>query len=62
MGLLDETLNRIQPLDQDAMEQAGQRWSDLYLGMGNLGKMEDMVVRYAASRERPFRTSPSAAW
>ena len=23
MGLLDETLNRIQPLDQDAMEQAG---------------------------------------
>ena len=41
MGLLDETLNRIQPLDQDAMEQAGQRWSDLYLGMGNLGKMED---------------------
>lgn len=47
MGLLDETLNRIQPLDQDAMEQAGQRWSDLYLGMGNLGKMEDMVVRYA---------------
>lgn len=47
MGLLDETLNRIQPLDQDAMEQAGQRWSDLCLGMGNLGKMEDMVVRYA---------------
>ena len=46
MGLLDETLNEIQPLYQGAMETAGKRWSDLYLGMGNLGKMEDMVTQY----------------
>lgn len=46
MGLLDDTLDRIQPLSQEAMEEAGKRWHDLYLGMGNLGKMEDMVTRY----------------
>lgn len=46
MGLLDETLEAIQPLDQSAMETAGKRWHDLYLGMGNLGKMEDMVTQY----------------
>lgn len=46
MGLLDETLSEIQPLDQGAMETAGKRWRDLYLGMGNLGKMEDMVTQY----------------
>ncbi len=46
MGLLDETISRIGPLHQDAMETAGKRWRDLYLGMGNVGKMEDMVTRY----------------
>ena len=46
MGLLDDTLDQIQPLSQEAMEEAGKRWHDLYLGMGNLGKMEDMVTRY----------------
>lgn len=47
MGLLDETLNQIQPLDEDAMEKAASRWKDLYLGMGDLGKMETMVTQFA---------------
>ena len=46
MGLLDDTLDQIQPLSQEAMEEAGRRWHDLYLGMGDLGKMEDMVTCY----------------
>ncbi len=29
MGLLDDTLDRIQPLSQEAMEEAGKRWHDL---------------------------------
>lgn len=47
MGLLDETLSLIEPLDQEAMEKTKKRWSELYLGMGGLGKMEDMVTQYA---------------
>lgn len=47
MSLLDETLAAIQPLNEEAMAKARDRWQHLYLGMGNLGKMEDMVVQYA---------------
>ena len=47
MGLLDETLSRIGPLDEEAMEKAAQRWQNLYLGMGHLGKMETMVTQFA---------------
>lgn len=47
MGLLDETVARIRPLDEGAMEEAATRWKDLYLGMGDLGKMETMVTQFA---------------
>lgn len=47
MGLLDETIAAIGPLDEEAMAAARDRFQHLYLGMGNLGKMEDMVVQYA---------------
>ena len=47
MGLLDETLNQIQPLDEEAMEKAASRWKNLYTGMGDLGKMETMVTQFA---------------
>ena len=46
MGLLDETLNQIQPLDEGAMEKAASRWKNLYTGMGDLGKMETMVTQF----------------
>lgn len=47
MGLLDETVTQIRPLDEGAMEEAATRWKDLYLGMGDLGKMETMVTQFA---------------
>lgn len=47
MGLLDETIAEIRPLDQEAMDAARDRWRHMYLGMGNLGKLEDMTVQYA---------------
>lgn len=47
MGLMDETLSQIRPLDEDAMERAASRWKDLYLGIGDLGKMENMVTQFA---------------
>lgn len=47
MGLLDETLAQIRPLDEGTMEEAARRWKDLYLGMGDLGKMETMVTQFA---------------
>lgn len=47
MGLLDETIAAIGPLDQGAMDRARERWQKLYLGMGRLGSMEDMVIQYA---------------
>lgn len=46
MSLLEETIAKISPLDSDAMNAAALRWKNLYLGMGNLGKLEDMVTRY----------------
>ena len=46
MSLLEETLGKISPPDRDAMNAAALRWKNLYLGMGNLGKLEDMVTRY----------------
>ena len=49
MGLLDETLEAIRPLDEEAMRRVRTRWRHLYLGMGGLGKMEDMAVQYAGA-------------
>ena len=46
MSLLEETIGKISPLRQDAMNEAALRWKSLYLGMGNLGKLEEMVTRY----------------
>ena len=47
MGLLDETIGRIHPLDREAMYKTQKRWDDLYVGVGDLGKLEEMVVQYA---------------
>lgn len=58
MGLLDETINHILPLDEDAMEKAARRWKDLYLGMGDLGKMETMVTQYAGITGEVIPTIP----
>lgn len=47
MGLLDETLNHIEPLNREVMEEAAGRWKNLYLGMGDLGQLEEMAVRFS---------------
>ena len=46
MGLLDETIGHIHPLDREAMYKAQKRWDDLYVGVGDLGKLDgDSVCR-----------------
>ena len=52
MGLLDETIGRIHPLDREAMYKAQKRWDDLYVGVGDLGKLEEMVIQYAGGITR----------
>ena len=49
MGLLDETIAAVRPLDEGAMARARDRWQHLVLGMGHMGTMEDMVVQYAGA-------------
>lgn len=46
MGLLDETLAAIGPLDEAAMARARTRFQHLALGMGDVGKLADMAVQY----------------
>lgn len=48
MGLLDETIGRIHPLDREAMYKAQKRWDDLYVGVrgfGQAGRDGDSVCR-----------------
>lgn len=47
MGLLDETVAAIGPLDEEALRESRDRWNHLCLGSGRLGKMEDMVCQFA---------------
>lgn len=47
MGLLDETIARIRPLDREVMHEAQKRWDSLYIGTGDLGKLAEMVIQYA---------------
>ena len=35
MGLLDETIGRIHPLDREAVYKAQKHWDDLYVGVGD---------------------------
>ena len=53
MGLLDETIGRIHPLDREAMYKAQKRWDDLYVGVGDLGKLEEMVMQELQGRYYP---------
>lgn len=50
MGLFDETLSAIAPLDQTAARVAATRLDRLTKPPGSLGYLEEMVVRYAAIR------------
>lgn len=47
MGLLAETIRAIGPIDRGAMSEAQKRWNRLYIGRGDLGKLEELVIQYA---------------
>ncbi len=47
MSLLQNTLNRIQPLDEGAMAQARARQDTLIKPQGSLGRLEDLSVQIA---------------
>lgn len=44
---LSETINRIAPLDQEAMQEARQRWNSIAKPLHSLGKLEDCVCQIA---------------
>lgn len=58
MGVLEQTTALIRPLNTRAMEKAKARWVSLYLGMGDLGLMQDMVIRYAGITGEELPKSP----
>lgn len=44
---LEETIQKIKPLDQIAMSVAQKRWDSIAKPLHSLGKLEDMVIRIA---------------
>ena len=50
MGLLEQTLSAIRPLDDAAAQAAGNRLNSLTKPPGSLGFLEEIVRRYAAIR------------
>lgn len=53
MGLIEETIAAIKPLDPDAAAAAKARLDSLTKPLGSLGDLEEMVQRYAAIRRDP---------
>jgi nicotinate-nucleotide--dimethylbenzimidazole phosphoribosyltransferase len=53
MGVLEETLAAIAPIDDAAAEAAGRRLDSLTKPRGSLGYLEEIVRRYAAIRRDP---------
>jgi nicotinate-nucleotide--dimethylbenzimidazole phosphoribosyltransferase len=47
MGLLDETISKIKPLNQEAMARARERQDNLTKPQGSLGRLEDLSVQLA---------------
>jgi nicotinate-nucleotide--dimethylbenzimidazole phosphoribosyltransferase len=53
MGVLEETLEAIAPVDDGAAEEAERRLDSLTKPRGSLGYLEEIVRRYAAIRRDP---------
>lgn len=51
--LLQETMRKIQPLDQAAMEMAKKRWDSIAKPLHSLGRLEDAVVSLAGIARTP---------
>ena len=50
---LEETLQKIHPLDEEAMEISRKRWDSIAKPLHSLGKMEDLVVQIAGITGSP---------
>ena len=50
---LEETLQKIHPLDEEAMEISIKRWDSIAKPLHSLGKMEDLVVQIAGITGSP---------
>lgn len=50
---LEETLQKIHPLDEKAMEISRKRWDSIAKPLHSLGKMEDLVVQIAGITGSP---------
>ena len=50
---LQETLEKIVPLDEAAMEYSRKRWDSIAHPLHSLGKLEDMVVQIAGITGNP---------
>ena len=60
MSLLSETIARIRPLDERAMQAARERQAQLTKPQGSLGRLEEISIQLAgiSGRERPRLTRP----
>ncbi|MGN0364211.1 MAG: nicotinate-nucleotide--dimethylbenzimidazole phosphoribosyltransferase [Bilifractor sp.] len=52
-GLLEETIGKVQPLDQEAMEAAQAHWNAIAHPLHSLGKLEDLIIRIAGIQRTP---------
>lgn len=48
MGLLEETLAQVQVPSPEIAERVSERWKNLVMGNGDVGKLREMVIQYAA--------------
>lgn len=55
---LQETIQQIKPLNQDAMAYAKKRWDSIAHPLHSLGKLEDMVVQIAGITGNPDVRKP----
>jgi len=60
MGLLEETISNIRPLDETAARAAARRLDSLTKPRGSLGYLEQIVCKYAAVRHDPSATDGPA--
>lgn len=44
---LEEAIEKIRPLNKEAMKKAKKRWSDIAIPLHSLGKLEDVIVQIA---------------
>jgi nicotinate-nucleotide--dimethylbenzimidazole phosphoribosyltransferase len=52
MGLLDETISKIKPLDKEAMARARERQDNLTKPQGSLGRLEELSMQLAGIQRK----------